>query len=100
MESVPGLSTRIQQEIALGKSYTQVAEELQAEYAGKRGFSARSVRRFCANHGISPTSLLSDHQLDKVVATGVSKVCESPKHSFKQRFDCACSHVQTVAKLK
>ena len=43
MDSVPGFSMCIQQEIALGKSYMQLAEELQPKYPGKRGGSVLGV---------------------------------------------------------
>lgn len=77
MEKIPGLYARLQHDVLeAGKTHAQIAEELQARYPGERGFSARSVRRFCSNHGITSSSGLSDRHLDKVVASGIAKVCQ------------------------
>ena len=76
MEKIPGLYAQVQHDVLkAGKTHAQIAEELQARYPGEQGFSTRSVRRFCSNQGIRSSSGLSDSHLDKVVASGVSKVC-------------------------
>ena len=75
MEKVPGLYAQVQHDILQrGMTHAQIAVELQARYPGERGFSERSVRRFCASHGITSSSGLSDLHLDKVVASGIAKV--------------------------
>ena len=78
MEKIPGLYTQVRHDMMeAGKTYAQIAEELQARHPGERGLSVRSVRRFCFNHGIRSSSGLSDAHLDKVVASGIAKVCGS-----------------------
>lgn len=80
MEKTPGLYAQVQHDILeAGKTHAQIATELQARYPGERGFSARSVRRFCANYGITASSGLSDDHLDKVVASGIAKVSQNDR---------------------
>ena len=57
-----------------GKIHAQISEELQARYPGERRFSARNAQ--CSNHGITSLSGLSDRHPDKVVASGIAKVCQ------------------------
>ena len=55
-------------------THTQVSEALKKEmHAHSRGFSERSVLRFCQRHGIHKTSRIEDSKLDEAVtrATGM-----------------------------
>ena len=51
-----------------------ISHRLQLLYPGRRGLSARSVRRFCAEQGIRARNLLSDNALDQVIQSQVSAV--------------------------
>jgi len=53
---------------------SKISERLKARFPGTRGFSARSIRRFCQEKGIQKTSRLSQADVEEVVAEGVSKV--------------------------
>ena len=54
-----------------GKSYKDISECLQAAYPNNRGFSARSVRRYCVLHRISK---LSDSEVDDIIGDAVKEV--------------------------
>lgn len=57
------------------KSYDTISFELKNEYPDlTRGLSARSIRRFCNDLNIHPTSRLPASQLDRVVSSSVAKV--------------------------
>lgn len=78
MSDIPGLEL---EELILkrreeGFTYPEISEELCAKFPGERGFSSRSVRRFCEEHGIRRSSYLSQKELSKVVATAVNQVRE------------------------
>ena len=49
----------------------QISELLQQQSYGERGFSARSVRRFCSEHDIHYRSNLSVQELERVIHNGV-----------------------------
>ena len=51
-----------------GDMHTEVSRYLQDMSPGGRGFSVRSVRRFCASRGIHYGSDLSERELDTVVS--------------------------------
>ena len=36
-----------------GKTYKEISEELKENFPNKRGFSVRSVKRYCAAHNLS-----------------------------------------------
>lgn len=75
MEKITRLSELIHREIVVAKkTHAQVAEELQDAFPGERGFSTRSVRRFCDRHDIHSRSQLSEQQIDTAVASAISKV--------------------------
>lgn len=81
MASLNDIPSLDQEELILkrreeGSTYAEISEELCTKYPGQRGFSIRSVRRFCEEHGIRRSSRLSHNELRKVVATAVSQVRE------------------------
>lgn len=43
----------------------QLCAHMRELYPGVRGFSVRSLERFCSSKGIRKTSRPSDHQLDE-----------------------------------
>ena len=51
-----------------------LSETLQATYPGQRGFSARSIKRFCKEKGIRQRGIVSDEELDVYVRAAVSEV--------------------------
>ena len=48
-----------------------ISEELQKQYPDRRGWSARSVRRFCQKENITRTT---ENEIDEVVAQSVDEV--------------------------
>ena len=60
-----------------GYSYADISRECQLLRPGMRGFSERSIRRYCKEHRISKTSQLDDVALDRIVHSSVSKVCRN-----------------------
>lgn len=55
-------------------THQRVANYLQQANPGGRGFSLRAVERFCSERRISKLTPIADGQLDRVVATSISKV--------------------------
>ena len=55
-------------------THKQISDELQQSFPGKKGFSVRSVERFCSNKGISKTCDIDDQDLDEVVSSAVLQV--------------------------
>ncbi|XP_065892133.1 uncharacterized protein [Dysidea avara] len=53
-------------------TYSELSQQLQTAYPGEKGFSARSLQRYCRAKGISKTSKIDDNMLDDVVAEAVS----------------------------
>ena len=75
MEKILGLCDTIRHEVVVAKkTYAQISQELQDSFPSERGFSIRSIRRFCERHDIHSRSQLSDRQIDMVVTSGISKV--------------------------
>jgi len=86
-----GLLTFIRRRIEGGDTHKSLAEELRLLFPGVRGISARSVKRFCAEHNLHATSRLSDNAVDVIVAYGIGKVwkdhsvlCDFPPTSVEQ----------------
>ena len=55
-------------------THKEISKYLKEKYPGVRGFSVRSIERFCAAYDIHKTAKISDITLDRVVATAVKKV--------------------------
>ena len=55
-------------------THGKLSELLCSRYPGVRGFSIRSIQRFCHEKGIHKTSRLSQADVEDVVSAGVSKV--------------------------
>ena len=55
-------------------SYKQISTLLQEKFPGRRGFSERSVQRFCSRTGIHKTPRIDDHRLDNAVARATAMV--------------------------
>ena len=75
MEKIPGLCNLIREEVVVAKkTYAEISQDLQESFPNERGFSVRSIRRFCECHNIHLRSQLSDQQVDMLVTSGISKV--------------------------
>ena len=62
-------------------THAQISEELKTMFPEKRGFSVRSVTRFCAYHNIHKTSRTSQDEMDATT----SKPSETlPQLSWKK----------------
>ena len=56
-------------------THRQISEELRGLYPGRRGFSIRSIERFCNDKDIHKTSRLSEAAVEEAVVEAVAKVC-------------------------
>ena len=59
-------------------SHRQLSDELQRAFPDERGFSVRSVKRFCSEKGIKKTCDVDDQELDEVVSSAVLQVSGRP----------------------
>ena len=50
----------------------KLSQKLQQVYPGERGFSVRSIERFCSHESISKMSRVSDEMLDEVISEAVA----------------------------
>ena len=55
-------------------THKQLSDELQTAFPGKRGFSVRSVKRFCNEKSVRKTCNINDQELDEVVSSAVLQV--------------------------
>ena len=55
-------------------TYKQISDRFTEAFPGERGFSLRSVERFCNQKGIRKTSEINDQELDIVINEAVSQV--------------------------
>lgn len=60
------------------KTFEEVSEILQSIFPNERGFSIKSVKRFCKGHSISRRQQIKDDNLDGIVQSAIEHV------SFKQ----------------
>ena len=66
--------------IKQGHTYEWISNELKVLFPEKqRGFSARSVRRFCSNEGITK---MDENELDEVLKISVDEVNWGKKSTF------------------
>ena len=70
-------------------THRQISEELRGLYPGRRGYSIRSIERFCHDNAIHKTSRLSEAAVEEAVAEAVAKVCTSLMHCY---FTCSRSN--------
>ena len=56
-------------------THRQLSEEFKGLYPGRRGYSIRSIERFCQEKGIHKTCRLSEEDVEEAVIEAVSKVC-------------------------
>ena len=63
-------------------THKQVRDFLLKKFPGARGFSIRSIERFCSARGIHRTARLCDSALDEAVSTAVKKVRKAVQFLF------------------
>ena len=64
----------VQMMVYKGMTHKQISAELQIRFPGTRGFSERTVRRFCERHGIHKPRGLKLDQLVEEATQEVSKL--------------------------
>lgn len=55
-------------------THEQLSRYFSAKYPGERGFSIRTVRRFCAEKNISKTTKLCDADVDECISEAIAQV--------------------------
>ena len=55
-------------------NHEQLSTYFSAKYQGKKGFSIRTVRRFCAEKNIRKTTKLSDADVDECISEAIAQV--------------------------
>ncbi len=63
--------------VELGESYDSVSRHLQQLYSGRRGLCSRSIRRFCADWGIRPSSHMYGRSMQGLLRVEGIRVCQS-----------------------
>jgi len=75
MASLDNFEEFVREKVTVEKcTHQQVSDELKSSFPGERGFSLRSVERFCREKGIKKMSNIDDQQLDDVVSDAVLQV--------------------------
>lgn len=76
MNSLVQFEAFIRQKIEGEKwSHREISEYLATSHPGHRGFSVRSIQRFCAEFDIHKTSRIGDTELKNAVSKAVEMVC-------------------------
>ena len=57
-----------------GNTIDDLADVLKITYPEQRGFSPRSIKRFCKDKGIKRKGIVPDEQLDRELQVAVSEV--------------------------
>ena len=68
------LKENIEKLVKSGKTYEVISNELKDQHPDCYGLAARSVRRFCCDHGIDKKSLMEKENLDSIVEEEVLKI--------------------------
>ena len=55
-------------------THARLTSHLKAAHPGERGFSVRSIEKFCSENDIHKTAKLSDVEVDDLVAEAIDKV--------------------------
>ena len=73
--SLEGLEDFVRQRVEVDRvSQRQLSEELKTCFPESKGFSLRSIERFCAEKNIHKTSRLSNTEVEQAVSEAVAKV--------------------------
>lgn len=63
-----------------GWTHQKLSDHLKEIYPGVKGFSVRSIERFCQEKNIHKTSRLKPRQVDTLVAGAISEVSNSNQY--------------------
>ena len=75
MASLEELEDLIREKVETERwTHRRLSAYLQHMYRGQRGFSVRSLERFCSAKGIHKTSRLSAQEVDTAVSDSIAKV--------------------------
>jgi hypothetical protein len=68
------VSVEAVRELVQNHTLDEVSDILQTEFPNQRGFSIKSIKRFCQAHGIAKRKLVTDDELDQIVESSVRQV--------------------------
>jgi len=73
--SLSGLEDLIREKIEVERwTHEKLSHYLNQTYPQQKGFSIRSIQRFCSDNGIHKTSRLSKDNLDAAVEVAIKRV--------------------------
>jgi len=85
MASLDNFEEFVKEKVEIYKcTHQQVSDELKTLFPGERGFSLRSVERFCCEKEIKKTTEIDDQQLDDVISEAVRQVSYRLKYRYSQ----------------
>ena len=77
MSALDELEDLVREKIVVEKQkHRQLSNELQLSFPGEKGFSVRSVERFCSERGIKKISDISEEELETILSEAVLQVSE------------------------
>ncbi len=96
MSALEGLEDFVRDKVEKERwTHKQISAFLEGIHPGQRGFSVRSVERFCSYKGIHKTPRLDDQTLDEAVSRATDMVSNVMCHWFVQcpgwKFDITAS---------
>ena len=74
MAALENVEDFIREKVKSNCSHKQLSDHLKEAFPGQRGFSVRSIERFCAEKGIKKTTAIDDEDLDSIISEAVSQV--------------------------
>ena len=75
MSALEALKDLIREKIEKDRwTHRQLSDHLVQAYPGERGFSVRSLQRFCAENDIHKTERIDESALNQVVTDAIAKV--------------------------
>ena len=74
-----GMQDFVKQRVDAGSTHSEISQEICQMFPGQRGYSARSVRRFCADNGITRRTGMEDSDIVQHVERAVAEVSATPE---------------------
>ncbi|XP_065894563.1 uncharacterized protein [Dysidea avara] len=71
-------------------THPKLRDLFQEQFPGEKGFSLRSIEKFCSERGIKKTTKIDDDDLDEIVSRAVS--CVGPTYGRKMMTGLLSSH--------